>query len=88
MDGGSSHRLVSARPVLIDRLVYFMVAKTKKAATCVAAFVFTSGAEEKTRTSTEKPPLDPEPSVSTNSTTSALGRKVFIDFSLLWQVLF
>ncbi len=29
------------------------------------------GAEEKTRTSTGKPPLDPEPSASTNSATSA-----------------
>ncbi len=33
--------------------------------------VFISGAEEKTRTSTGKPPLDPEPSASTNSATSA-----------------
>ena len=29
------------------------------------------GAEEKTRTSTRIPPLDPEPSASTNSATSA-----------------
>ena|GEM_PF-3511640 len=29
------------------------------------------GAEEKTRTSTGEPPLDPEPSASTNSATSA-----------------
>ncbi len=29
------------------------------------------GAEERTRTSTREPALDPEPSVSTNSTTSA-----------------
>ena len=35
------------------------------------------GAEEKTRTSTEKPPLDPEPSVSTNSTTSARRETVY-----------
>ena len=31
------------------------------------------GAEEKTRTSTRIPPLDPEPSASTNSATSATG---------------
>ncbi len=33
--------------------------------------VMKTGAEEKTRTSTGVRPLDPEPSVSTNSTTSA-----------------
>ena len=31
------------------------------------------GAEEKTRTSTREPSLDPEPSASTNSATSAAG---------------
>ena len=41
------------------------------------------GAEEKTRTSTREPPLDPEPSASTNSATSAtrmnmLGRRFFV----------
>ncbi len=41
--------------------------------------LFHSGAEERTRTSTEKPPLDPEPSVSTNSTTSARsGEEAYI----------
>jgi hypothetical protein len=37
-------------------------------------FVITfDGAEEKTRTFTGEPPLDPEPSASTNSATSATG---------------
>ncbi len=33
--------------------------------------LYSFGAEEKTRTSTGMPPLDPEPSASTNSATSA-----------------
>ncbi len=37
---------------------------------------YKDGAEEKTRTSTGKPQLDPEPSASTNSATSALRRRI------------
>ncbi len=37
----------------------------------MTAALYQFGAEEKTRTSTGKPPLDPEPSASTNSATSA-----------------
>ena len=44
----------------------------KKPATVRLQALIFAGAEEKTRTSTGKPPLDPEPSASTNSATSAL----------------
>lgn len=45
--------------------------------------VFFIGAEEKTRTSTRIPPLDPEPSASTNSATSATdGNMPFFPFSV------
>ena len=37
------------------------------------------GAEEKTRTSTRIPPLDPEPSASTNSATSATHKNMLVD---------
>ena len=46
--------------------------KIKKPATIGLQALIFNGAEEKTRTSTGKPPLDPEPSASTNSATSAL----------------
>ncbi len=46
--------------------------KMKKPATVWLQALIFAGAEEKTRTSTGEPPLDPEPSASTNSATSAL----------------
>ena len=54
----------------------------------IAALDILIGAEEKTRTSTRIPPLDPEPSASTNSATSAtrlnmLPARVFVKTFLL-----
>ena len=56
----------------------------KRAAINKIAALNQFGAEEKTRTSTGEPPLDPEPSASTNSATSAtrmnmLGRRLFVN---------
>ena len=49
-----------------------MVPTNKKRVTAEKTVTLNSfGAEEKTRTSTGEPPLDPEPSASTNSATSA-----------------
>ncbi len=45
--------------------------KKKRVAIIKIATLYQFGAEEKTRTSTGIPPLDPEPSASTNSATSA-----------------
>ena len=45
----------------------------KKPATIGLQALILTGAEEKTRTSTGKPPLDPEPSASTSSATSAFS---------------
>ena len=53
----------------------------KRAATPneVAALELLVGAEEKTRTSTGRPPLDPEPSASTNSATSATRMNMLLE---------
>ncbi len=53
--------------------------KIKKPQLLLRLFYLKNGAEEKTRTSTGEPPLDPEPSVSTNSTTSALRECIYKD---------
>ena len=50
----------------------------KKPATIGLQALILTGAEEKTRTSTGKPPLDPEPSASTNSATSAHQQVIII----------
>ena len=60
------------------------ISNKKRAAIEQIAALNQFGAEEKTRTSTGEPPLDPEPSASTNSATSAtrmnmLGRRVFVN---------
>ena len=48
------------------------VPQIRKAATDKSCSLLqANGAEGETRTPTEKPPLDPEPSASTNSATSA-----------------
>ncbi len=63
----------------------------KRAAILKIAALTKFGAEEKTRTSTRIPPLDPEPSASTNSATSATGlnmlcQRVFVNTFFLWEV--
>ena len=50
----------------------------KKPATGGLQALIFAGAEEKTRTSTGEPPLDPEPSASTNSATSATGLNMIL----------
>ena len=42
-------------------------------ANCQETLIVIGGAEERTRTSTDIHPLDPEPSASTSSATSARG---------------
>ncbi len=58
-----------------DRLGVVREIKMKKGYnhSMIVALDFINGAEEKTRTFTGKPQLDPEPSASTNSATSATG---------------
>ncbi len=56
------------------KVVYTCRVKTKKGSAASEYSPWNPeifGAEEKTRTSTRIPPLDPEPSASTNSATSA-----------------
>ena len=64
----------------IDSLISILGQNVKKLSIETVLFVFIiCGAEGETRTPTRKPGLDPEPSASTSSATSALSSK--IDYS-------